>query len=303
MEKKGYLFVLATAVVSGFSIFLNKFGVEGINPYVFTFSKNVLVVLFLLSALFFFKEFRVISSLSKFQWLKLSAIGLFGGSVPFLLFFKGLSLSSSAFSALIHKSTFIFIAVLAVLFLKERLSRGFVVAAALLFVGNLLMLRQTSLAFGFPELLILGAVVLWSVETVISKHALQELPSRVVAFGRMFFGALFILAFLIVSGNFSSLVSLSVSQFSWIFFTSALLLAYVITWYSGLKRIPASSAACILVLGSAVTSFLSMVYAGAFNAIDIAGVLLIAAGTFIVLSQAYVVYLLSKIRNILPLKN
>jgi drug/metabolite transporter (DMT)-like permease len=300
---KGYLFVLMTAIVSGFSIFLNKFGVDGINPYVFTFSKNVLVVLFLLSALFLFKEFQLIRHLSKFQWLKLSAIGLFGGSVPFLLFFKGLSLSSSVFSALIHKSMFVFVAVLAVLFLRERLSRGFVAAAALLFVGNLLMLKQTSLAFGFPELLILGAVVLWSVETIISKHVLKELPSRVVAFGRMFFGALFILVFLLVSGNFSPLASLSVSQFSWIFFTSALLFVYVITWYAGLKGIPASSAASILVLGSAVTSFLAMAHAGAFNAIDIAGMLLIATGTIIVVGQAYLVYLLSKIRIIIPLKN
>jgi uncharacterized membrane protein len=66
--KRGYLFVLMTALVSGVAIFLNKFGVKGINPYVFTFSKNVLVVLFLFSALLFFKEFKVIKNLSKSQY-------------------------------------------------------------------------------------------------------------------------------------------------------------------------------------------------------------------------------------------
>jgi len=303
MDKKGCLFVLLAAVVSGFSVFMNKFGVDGIDPYVFTFSKNVLVVLFLFSAILFFREFKVIRQLSLVQWLRLVAIGFFGGSIPFLLFFKGLSLSSGAVSALIHKSMFVFVAVFAVLFLRERLSKGFVLAAALLFAGNLLLLKQVNLGFGLPELLILGAVLFWSVETVISKHALRELPSRVVAFGRMFFGALFILVFLFISGSAVHLASLSVSQFGWIFFTSALLLVYVLSWYSGLKRIPASSAASILVLGSAITSSLSIVYSGAFSSFDVAGIALIFFGAIAVIGQAYILYAFVKLKNYFPLKN
>lgn len=285
----GYLLVLLTALVSGVSIFLNKFGVEGINPYVFTFSKNVLVVLFLISALIFFREFKILRNLRKTQWLKLVAIGFFGGSVPFLLFFKGLSLSSSATSSLIHKSMFVFVAVLAVFFLKERLNKTFIAAAGLLFAGNFLLLNAKAFSFNAGDLLIVFAVLLWSVETIISKHALKELPSMIVAFGRMFFGVLFIFIFLTASGNILPLASLSASQLSWIFFTATLLLLYVITWYAGLKKISASSAASILVLGSAITTTLSAVYAASFSWFDLAGILLISSGVFIAVAYSYLI--------------
>ena len=278
MAKKGYIFVLLTALVSGASIFVNKFGVKGINPYIFTWSKNILVVLFLFSLLILFKDLKTFKTLTNKQWLKLAAIGLFGGSIPFLLFFKGLAISPSSTAALLHKSMFIFVTVLAVFFLKEKLNKGFIVAAILLFAGNLFLLKLTNLSFGIPELLILAAVLLWSTETIISKNALKELPSRIVAFGRMFFGAIFILVFLAATGNITSFLELTVPQLGWIFLTSIFLLFYVTGWYAGLKYTPASTAASILVLGSAITTTLSIAYAGTFNITEIIGILLISSG-------------------------
>ncbi|MBW3011052.1 DMT family transporter [Candidatus Woesearchaeota archaeon] len=300
MEKRGYLFVLLTALVSGVSIFLNKFGVSGINPYIFTFAKNVLVALFIFSLIILFKDIKVFKTLTRTQWLKLVAIGLFGGSIPFLLFFKGLSMSSSTTSALLHKSMFIFVSILAVYFLKEKINKKFIIAALLLFAGNFALLNITSFNFGIPDLLISIAVLLWATETIISKYTLKELPSRVVAFGRMFFGVLFILVFLAATGNIKHLASLTVPQLGWILFTAVFLLVYVTTWYAGLKRVPASSAASILVLGSAITTALSIIYAGSFNFIDIAGIILIASGVSTLIGLSYIT---SKIKILLPSKN
>lgn len=47
IKNKGYFLVLGTAFISGFSIFINKFGVSVINPYIFTFLKNAVVALIL----------------------------------------------------------------------------------------------------------------------------------------------------------------------------------------------------------------------------------------------------------------
>ncbi|MEM4264083.1 MAG: DMT family transporter [Candidatus Woesearchaeota archaeon] len=300
MDKRGYLFVLLTALVSGVSIFLNTFAVKGINPYVFTFSKNVLVVVFLLSLLLLFNEIKSFKLLSKMQWFKLVLIGLVGGSVPFLLFFKGLSMSASSTASLLHKSMFFLVALLAVLFLKEKLNWRFAVAALLLFAGNYLLLESKSFAFGVPEMLILGAVAFWSVETIISKHVLKEVSSRVVAFGRMFFGSLFIFVFLAATGNLQGIASLSVPQFGWIAFTSVLLLAYVTTWYAGLQRVPASIASCILVLGSAVTTVLSFAYSGSFSFAGLAGAALIISGVVLVAGYSYFA---SKLKFLFPSQN
>src|SRR3989344_9666693 len=119
MDKRGLIFALFTALVSGFSMFINKFGIKETDPYVFTGVKNIIVALFLLSALFLLKDYKELASLSKKQWLKLCAIGLIGGSVPFLFFFKGLSMTSAAMGSLIQKMMFIFVAFLAIAFLKE----------------------------------------------------------------------------------------------------------------------------------------------------------------------------------------
>lgn len=300
MEKRGYLLVLSTALVSGAAIFLNKFGVSGINPYVFTFAKNVLVVLFLLSLLILFNDFKAFKSLKKTQWLKLVAIGFFGGSIPFLLFFKGLSMAPSTTAALMHKSMFIFVSILAVYFLKEKVDKKFIIAALLLFAGNFALLNITSFGLGIPDLYILIAVLLWTTETIISKHTLKEVPSRVVAFGRMFFGVLFILVFLAATGNITHLASLTISELGWILFTAVFLLFYVTTWYAGLKRIPASSAASVLVLGSAVTTALSIISAGSFNFIDVTGIILITGG---VAALAGIFDIATKIKLILPSKN
>ena len=296
MIKKGYLFVLLTALVSGVSIFVNKFGVKGINPYIFTWSKNILVVLFLFSLLILFKDAKTFKKLSNKQWTKLVAIGFFGGSIPFLLFFKGLSMSPSSTAALLHKSMFIFVSVLAIFFLKEKLNKGFIVAAILLFIGNLFLLKLTNLGFGVPELFILIAVLFWSTETIISKSALKELPSNVVAFGRMFFGVLFILIFLITTGNMGQILKLTVPQLGWILITSVFLVLYVTTWYAGLKYTPASVAASILVLGSAITTILSLAYAGSFSVVEVLGVGLIGAGVIVAICT-------SRMKILLPSKN
>jgi drug/metabolite transporter (DMT)-like permease len=298
--KRGYLFVLLTALVSGISIFLNKFGVKGINPYIFTWSKNVLVALFLLSALILLKEFRNLKELTSKQWGKLVAIGFFGGSIPFLLFFKGLSMAPSATASLLHKSMFVFVAFAAVFFLKEKLNKGFLAAAILLFLGDLLILGKTAFGFGIPELFIMLAVLFWSAETIISKHALKELSSRIVAFGRMFFGVLFILVFLAATGNMTHLAALTFPQIGWIVFTSVLLFAYVTSWYAGLKLIPASRAVCVLLLGSAITTVLSFIHAGSVTITGIAGVALILSGVLIIIGYSYLV---SKFRLLLPSKN
>ncbi len=292
--QKGCLFVLLTALVSGVSIFLNKFAVAGINPYVFTFSKNAVVVLFLFSLLLAFRDFKVFRELTKMHWLKLVLIGFFGGSIPFLLFFKGLSMSSGAVSALLHKSMFIPVTILAVIFLREKLHKGFIAAALLLFAGNLILLKSASFSFGIADLLVILAVLLWSVEIIISKHVLNEIPSRVVAFGRMFFGAVFILVFLVMSGNIAGMFYLSLPQVGWILFTSVLLLLYVVTWYAGLSYMPASLAAALLVFGSAVTTVLSFGYSGIFNVGDMLAVFFILAGVIAAFGSSFIMLALRK---------
>src|SRR4030043_1105694 len=128
MKHKGYLLILATALISGASIFINKYSVAVFNPYIFTFFKNALAAVFLSAILLVFWDFSSFKSLKKKHWLILLAIGLGGGGIPFLLFFKGLSLTSAAGASFIQKTMFVWIFILAGMLLKEKITKKFILA-------------------------------------------------------------------------------------------------------------------------------------------------------------------------------
>src|SRR3989338_4350910 len=135
-SKKGLMLVLGTALISGFSIFINSYGVKGFDSSVFTFSKNIAVAVALFALLIGIGQWRELKALSGRQWQQLFVIGAVGGSVPFLLFFKGIQLASGATASFIHKTLFIYATVLALVFLKERVSKGVLLGCALLLAGN-----------------------------------------------------------------------------------------------------------------------------------------------------------------------
>src|SRR3989339_2183939 len=103
-KNKGLVLILSTAVISGLSIFISKFGVSVINPYIFTGWKNIVVAVLAVGWILALKDWQILKSLNKKKWLWLVGVGLIGGSIPFLLFFKGLSLTTAAQGSFIHKT-------------------------------------------------------------------------------------------------------------------------------------------------------------------------------------------------------
>jgi drug/metabolite transporter (DMT)-like permease len=260
MSKKGLRLVLGTALISGVSIFINKFGVQGIDSSLFTGAKNIVVAILLFSLILLAKDFQKIKKLARKDYAKLFLVGLVGGSIPFLLFFRGLQLTGASQGSFIQKTMFVWAGILALIFLKEKLSKGVAIGAIFLLAGNFLLLKLNHFVFASGDLLILAATLLWSVETIISKQALKTMDCKVVALGRMFFGSLIILAFLAATNKLSLITTISSSQIIWILITSAFLLGYTITWYSGLKELKVTAATSILLIGSVITTTLELAF-------------------------------------------
>ncbi|MFC2047470.1 DMT family transporter [Chloroflexota bacterium] len=281
--RKGVYLALATAIISGFSIYINKFAVmEMGDPFLFTTVKNLVVAALLFAFLILPKALPELRTLSRKQWLTLGAIGGVGGSVPFLLFFYGLSLGTAGGTALIHKTLFIWVTILAVFFLGERLGRLHILALVVLVGGNILLLGWPKSWFiGGGGLMIFIATVLWAIEAVIAKKVMGRVSSNVAAFGRMFFGAIVMLIYLALTGKLGVMASLSGQQIGWIALTSLFLFGYVSFYYAGLKHAPASIVASILVLGSVITSLLDAIFdAKRYSLEQIVGMLLITAAAF-----------------------
>jgi len=278
-RNKGLALVFTTAIISGVSVFVNGYSVKMINPSAFAFAKNGLVALALLAIIVGATKLKEISKLNLRQWGKLALIGLIGGSIPFLLFFNGLAMTGSAAGSFIHKSMFLFVAIAAVIFLKEKLNPKLLLAAVVLLFGNLLILQADMVNPGIGQLLVLGATVMWAVENILSKKMLKDLSGNTVAFGRMFFGSIFLLAFLGFTNQLGPVTAMTSQQWLWTAIPAVLLLGFVLTWYNGLKHVSVSLATVILLIGSPITTLLNFaVLQKPVSGIEWAGASLLIAG-------------------------
>ena len=160
----------------------------------------------------------------------------------------------------IHKTLFIWVALIAVPFLKERIGSIQIAAFVLLFGGNLVLFGLPAFAFGVAELMILTATILWAIENVIAKIALKNLSSLLVASARMTIGSIIIFIVITFQGNVSLLSGLTVTQWGWTLLTSLLLAGYVLCWYTALKHAPATLIASLLVPATFITNLLSAIF-------------------------------------------
>lgn len=292
-RQKGINLVLATATISGFAIFINKFSIAGNDPYFYTFLKNIMAGGFLVGIVFITKNWQTVLKLKKLDVLKLMLIGLIGGAIPFLLFFKGLSITSALSAGFIHKTMFIFVGVLAAIILKEKITKSLLFGIVSLMVGSILFMQFRPQALSIGDLYIFLAVLMWAMEIIISKQALRNLSGTVVAGARLLIGSLFILIFLSLSGRVELFTSINTGVVTWIFISGSILAGYNLTFYNGLKQIKASTATAILTLGMPVTGLLTVVFLDkSFKAEELIGLAIILLGIILVID----------IKTIFPLK-
>jgi len=267
----------ATALISGFSIYVNGFAVKQLpDAAVFTTLKNALAALILLGFAAATVRPADVRAMGRTSWSRLAVIGVVGGSLPFVLFFSGLAMASAPSAAFIHKTLFVWVAILAVPFLGERLGLAQLGALAVLLGAQLLVIPPNGVVWGTGETMIAAATLLWAVEAILAKRLLGTVPSQVVGAGRLGIGLVVLVAYLLASGKAGVLLALSGEQWAWALVTGALLSGYVGTWYAALQRAPASLVTAILVVGAPVTAALQAIQKGPVPATPVlAGQLLI----------------------------
>lgn len=288
-ELLGTILAILTAVVSGFSIIANKVFIVDLDPIVFTSIRALFIgiVFFVISSIeckFEYKKFKKVS------WKYLIAIGLIGGAIAFLFFFTGLKLTTGGRAAFLNKTLPIYATVLAFIFLKEKITKKQVYALIVMVIGLILILSSEvnpSMFWSDPssgDMLVIIATILWAVEYIIAKHAMIKHESNlVVAFARMFFGAMFLFAIAILWGKISLLSYLEPHQIFSIFLSTILLSYYVLLWYWSIKFINVSKATTILLLAPVVSLVIGIIVWGEpFSYLQILGSILILIGGYFV---------------------
>lgn len=261
--RTGVALALATAAISGVSIFLNSFAVKQIaDAAVFTTLKNGIAAAVLLAVALTVVRRADVRRLERRQWLGVGLVGVVGGGIAFLLFFTGLAMASAPSAAFIHKTLFIWVALLAVPFLGERLGLVQVGALVALLAAQLLIAPPTGVTWGMGESMIAMATLLWAGETVVARRLLVGVPVGVLAVGRLGVGLLVLAGYLVVTGRLAQLGSLTAIQWAWAIGTGVLLAGYVATWFGALSRAPATIVTSVLVIGAPITAILAGIASG-----------------------------------------
>jgi drug/metabolite transporter (DMT)-like permease len=274
----GIALAFVTACISGVSIWVNSHAVTHFgDATVYTTAKNAVAGLLLL-AIAFASAYSVRGPAQPRRHAPaLIAIALIGGSVPFVLFFEGLARAEATQASFIQKTLVVWVALLAVPLLRERLGPAHVAAVAFVIAGQAVLIGEAgTITFGVGEAMILTATLLWAVEVVLAKRLLADVNVRTLAVARMGLGTLVLLGWVAATGRLDDLAGLGDDQWAWVLLTGLLLTGYVATWYAALARAQAVDVTAVLVFGAVVTAFLAHTFDGA--TFDVAGVALVTAG-------------------------
>lgn len=286
--KKGVYLAIAAAIISGVSIFVNAFFISKTDPFIFTIVRNAAVAVLLTGILLAGGFAQKLRLLSKKDWGKLMLIGAVGGGIPFALFFTGLSTIGAFNGNMIQKSLFLWVALLAVPLLKERISKVQLVGYVVLFIGMFVLGGTIRVVPSVGMWLILASTILWAIENIIAKVTLQTVPPIVVSWGRMMFGLPFLFAAAAVMGRLPLLLSPAAYTPMPIVVSSILLTVYVTTWYSALALAPATLVSSILVFAPVVTALLgSVILKKVIIGQQLTSLFLLTAGTVLVSSEKF----------------
>ena len=264
-EILGTILALITAFISGLAIPINKIFVVDLDPTVFTAFRALFIgVIFYILASFQSKS--KYKGFKKVPWKYLLAIAVIGGSFAFLMFFTGLKLTTAGRGAFLHKTLPLYITIFAFLFLKEKISQRQVLALAIMFIGTILIYSAKITSFGFwpdpslGDLLVIGATILWAIESTISKKVMIDGESNfVVSFARMFIGGIILFAIIILQDKIGLILALTAQQMINLAISIAILFGYVFSWYWSIELINVSKASTLLLLAPVISLILGMI--------------------------------------------
>lgn len=286
--ERGALLALGTAAISGLAVYLNAFGVKLVSDAaVYTTAKNGVAAIILVGLALATGTGREARVLDGRRRLGLVAIAVIGGSIPFVLFFSGLAIATAPTAAFIHKTMFVWVAVLAVPLLGERIGIIQIAGLGVLLAGLVLVAPPTGMGWGVGETMIAAATLLWSAEVILAKRLLVGISVSLLGATRMGLGVVILVAYLAFSGRLGGLGGISAEAWLWIVVTGGLLAGYVATWFAALREAKASAVTSVLVAAAVVTGVLSAASKGsAPDPVVVGGYLLMVVAVALVIAAS-----------------
>lgn len=256
---QGVLFALVTCLCFGIQGIVDKIGIlQTNNPFIFSTQSSLFSLLSTtLIALFYFKGFPYakIKKSSSYSLKLMIAIGVLASGLFILLRILGLKESTGTFAGLSQGMTTSLTALLAWIFLKEKLSKAawgwfalIVISMYFVSIGKIALIEIKQ-----GDKFILSGTIFLAAANIFSKKAVQIMDPVLVSLGRFFFGFIFLLA---VSFLFIGSGGIFQTFNKWEVLSGLILSINVITFNIAIKKIGITLAASLLMMAPVLTMVL-----------------------------------------------
>jgi len=260
----GYAFAVLAAIISGVSIYVNSFGVKQFHDAtLYTLLKNGVVGVALLIPLVVLPARRAeYLKLNRRQSAWLVALAVTGGSVPYVLFFSGLLLTNAITASVINHMQFAIVALIAVVFLRERISAAMWAGLIVLLVGATLGTNLGKVHWDMGAYLVAASTVLFAIDFVIAKHLLKDLSTLSVMTAKMSLGSLLLLGYAAYSGSLAKVPHLTFVQWRISLLVGLILLAFTVSTFIAIRHISVTAVIAIGQASPIVTALLGLAVTG-----------------------------------------
>ena len=251
----GVRLAVLAAVISGFSIFVNSYGVRAVpDATLYTTLKNAVPGLLLAVPLFALSSRRAeLARLSRRDVGWLLALAVIGGSVPYVLFFQGLRMTTPTTGSLLNHAQFLVVAALAVPFLRERVSGLAWAGLALLAAGSVAGTNVGALRWNAGAALVLASTVLFGAGVVLARRLLARLSPELVMSAKMSAGAVMLAIYAMATGHLSRVATMTATQWEIVLGTGLILVAFTVATTYALRFAPALTVTAIGMASAPIT--------------------------------------------------
>lgn len=243
------LFIVTLSWASSF--ILIKIGLEELPPATFATVRFLLASMFLAPFLLLTSKIEKITCI---DWIKLLVLGATGVALLNLLQFIGLTLTTAINGSILLNTNPIFISILSVIFLNEKIKLKNMIGIVMAFIGvvfiitreylHLAVFSQTSL---LGDILILGSAICWAIYTIVGKTMFSSYKPIVITTFSILIGTVFLLIYTLTIEDITIVVKVSIATWIAILFLALVCsgLAYIL-WYEALSILEASEAGVFL---------------------------------------------------------
>jgi drug/metabolite transporter (DMT)-like permease len=278
MEKRAIALLVFASAIYGLNIITVKEGLnEGLSPLTFSFLRTFFCMLLTLP--FFIRSREEFTRLARSDVRNVAVVGLVAEAIVIVLLFVGQKHTSAVNAGFLIRLTFLFTFPFAYVIVKEQVGRIIAVVAVMMLGGAFLIStggRLTAPMVG--DIFVVLAALGLGFTNAFAKWSMKTVPADIVTWGRFFFGAVFLSAFLVpfVYGDFAII---NAQQWSLIILAAVFYASFVLTFYRGIYLAGPNIAALFFTAGAVFSAAFAVVLLGeTISVAQIVGAALLIGG-------------------------